>query len=87
VVEPAAFGAPVMFGPRWQMSRDAGLLLQAKGAAALSTADELADQLREWMVSPDARRTAGDRARAVVRAGLGAADRTVALVTRLLEDA
>lgn len=86
VVEPAAFGAPVMFGPRWQMSRDAGLLLEARGAAALSTAEELADQLREWMVSSDAGRTAGDRARAVVRGGLGAADRTVALVTRLLEE-
>lgn len=85
VVEPAAFGAPVMVGPRWHMSRDAGLLLQAKGAAALSPAEELANRLREWMVSSDARRTAGDRARAVVRAGLGAADRTVALVVRLLE--
>ncbi len=85
VVEPAAFGAPVMFGPRWQMSRDAGLLVQAKGAAAVSSAAELADRLVEWMAASDARRAAGDHAREVVRSGLGAADRTVALVARLLE--
>lgn len=85
VVEPAAFGAPVLFGPRWRMSRDAGLLLQAHGAEAESDASSIAARLREWLRSADARRRAGDRARDVVRAGIGAADRTVALVTRLLD--
>ena len=85
VVEPAAFGAPVIFGPRWRMSRDAGLLLEAKGAAAESESGTLAVRLREWLKSDDARRSAGDRAQRVVRAGIGAADRTVALVTRLLD--
>jgi 3-deoxy-D-manno-octulosonic-acid transferase len=84
VVEPAAFGAPVIFGPRWRMSRDAALLLQAGGAAASSDAAALAARLREWLTSVDARRAAGDRARDIVRTGVGAAERTVALVTRLL---
>jgi 3-deoxy-D-manno-octulosonic-acid transferase len=85
VVEPAAFGVPVIFGPRWRMSRDAATLLEAKGAAAVAGVDDLAARLREWLGSPSARRMAGDRARDVVRLGLGAADRTVALVARLLE--
>jgi len=85
VVEPAAFGAPVIFGPRWGMSRDAGLLLRTESAAAVSNAAEMATQLAVWMGSSDARRTAGDRAQALVRSGLGAADRSVALVARLLE--
>lgn len=85
VVEPAAFGAPVIFGPRWRMSRDAGLLLEAKGAAAESEPGTLAARLREWLSSNEARRSAGDRAQSVVRFGLGAADRTVALVMRLLD--
>ena len=85
VVEPASFGAPVLFGPRWQMSRDAALLLRVNGAAAASTVGETVARLRHWLASSDARREAGDRARDVVRAGIGAADRTVALVTRLLE--
>ena len=85
VVEPAAFGAPVIFGPRWRMSRDAGLLLEARGAAAESESATLAARLREWLMSDGARRSAGDRAQSVVRSGIGAADRTVALVTRLLD--
>jgi hypothetical protein len=44
----------------------------------------MAAQLREWLTSADARRAAGDRARDIVRTGVGAADRTVALVSRLL---
>ena len=86
VVEPAAFGAPVIFGPRWRMSRDADRLLRAEGAAAVTGAAEMADRLTEWMTSSTARRAAGDRAQGLVRAGLGAADRSVALVVRLLED-
>ena len=35
VVEPAAFGAPVLFGPRWRASRDAALLLETSGAVAV----------------------------------------------------
>lgn len=84
VVEPAAFGAPIIFGPRWKMSRDAGLLLRANGAVTESDARGAAARLQEWLTSAEARRHAGDRAREVVRAGLGAADRTLALVTRLL---
>ncbi|MGQ0713042.1 MAG: 3-deoxy-D-manno-octulosonic acid transferase [Gemmatimonadaceae bacterium] len=84
VVEPAAFGAPVIFGPQWSMSRDALLLLTAKGAVAVGDVPAMAGRLREWLASSDARRAAGDRARDVVRTGVGAAERTVALVLRLL---
>lgn len=85
IIEPAAFGAPVMFGPRWQMSRDAALLLTAGGATSVSSTDEIVGTLREWLAAPGPRRAAGNRAREVVRSGLGAAERTVALVERLLE--
>jgi 3-deoxy-D-manno-octulosonic-acid transferase len=84
VVEPAAFGAPVMFGPRWRMSRDAALLLQARAAVAAEDAATMAAQLRGWLASLDARRAAGDRARDIVRTGVGAAERTFLLVSRLL---
>src|ERR687898_972000 len=35
VLEPAAWGLPVSFGPRWGESRDAAVLLQAGAACAL----------------------------------------------------
>jgi 3-deoxy-D-manno-octulosonic-acid transferase len=84
VIEPAAFGAPVIFGPRWRMSRDAALLLETGAAAAAEDVAALAARLRDWLGSADARRSAGTKAREVVRSGVGAAERSVALVSRLI---
>jgi 3-deoxy-D-manno-octulosonic-acid transferase len=84
VLEPAAFGSPVLFGPRHTASRDAGLLLAAGGGFSAHSSVELAVRLSESNTESDARATAGSRARAVVEQGLGAADKSVALVERLL---
>jgi len=93
VLEPAAWGRPVLFGPRWTESRDAGLLLAGGGAVALEelgtteTAEELAVTWEKWLGDEPERAGRGARALAVVRAGAGAADRTAALVERLVEKA
>lgn len=87
VLEPAVFGVPVTFGPRWGMSRDAGLLLAAGAAVALDEEGRRA-QLAQWLVwhhDPDARRRAGAAGRAVVDGGRGATERSAALVRRLVE--
>ncbi len=85
VLEPAAFGAPVLFGPRHANSRDARLLLGARGAFAATDIASLADAIRIALTEPDTRATAGAAARRVVEQGLGAAEKSVALVLRLLE--
>jgi 3-deoxy-D-manno-octulosonic-acid transferase len=87
VIEPAAFGVPVVVGPRWESSRDARLLLEAGGAATVSTSDALARALRAWLDDTTARAAAGAAARAVVDRGLGAAARSAALVIELAERA
>ena len=84
VLEPAAFGAPVLFGPRFQNSRDAALLAQRHGGASVADVAEAERRLRFWITDPTARREAGDFARALVRSGVGAAERSFALVERLL---
>jgi 3-deoxy-D-manno-octulosonic-acid transferase len=85
VIEPAALGVPVLFGPRWQSSRDARLLLDAGGATSVADAGALAAAVRKWAGNDAARAAAGAAARAVVDAGLGAADRSLALVLALVE--
>ncbi len=85
VLEPAAFGAPVTFGPRHAASRDAQLLLATGGARWASDRATMADLLRGWLESAAERTDAGARARATVEAGLGAADRSTRLVERLLD--
>jgi len=85
VIEPAAAGVPVLFGPRWQGSRDARLLLDAGGAAAARDRAELSAALSLWLQDETARATAAAAARAVVEHGRGAADRSLQLVLDLVE--
>jgi len=84
VLEPAAFGAPVVFGPRYETSRDAALLVQRGGGASASSESDLTRRLRFWATDTASRREAGDYARALVRSGVGAAERSYELVERLL---
>jgi 3-deoxy-D-manno-octulosonic-acid transferase len=84
VLEPAAFGAPVLFGPRHGNSRDAGLLIAARGAEAVADEATLTEALRIVLTEPDTRAHAGAAALQVVRTGLGAADRSTALVEQLV---
>jgi 3-deoxy-D-manno-octulosonic-acid transferase len=85
VLEPAAFGAPVVFGPRHANSREAGLLLAAHAARAPASTETLAATLIGWLAEPTARRRAGSHAREFVEHGLGAAERSFALVAELLD--
>jgi len=84
VLEPAAFGAPVLFGPRNENSRDPAKLIEAGGGAQVSGDVELSIRLGDWLGSPSARAAAGAAARAVVQNGLGAAERSYELVSTLL---
>ena len=90
VLEPAAWGIPVVFGPRWEESRDASLLLEAGGGEALAelgaaeSAEALESLWEDWMVNEIRRKAQGRKARNVVQAGLGAADRSADLVEALV---
>jgi 3-deoxy-D-manno-octulosonic-acid transferase len=84
VLEPAAFGAPVLFGPRHHTSRDAGLLLATGGARVVEDADALGRIAGDWLADRAAASQAGSAARSLVREGLGAAERSTLLVERLL---
>lgn len=84
VLEPAAFGAPVLFGPRHGNSREASLLVAGGGARVVPDTRALAATLAEWLADPAARRAAGLAARQLVEKNLGATARSVALVESLL---
>lgn len=87
VLEPAAFGAPVLFGPRHTNSGDAAALLAAGGAASADSVSGVAAQLVRWLGDRPERDRAGQRASRVVEAGLGAAERSCELVLELLDAA
>jgi len=84
VLEPAAFGAPVIFGPRYHRSRDAVLLVRGGGGVSVASLELLQAQLEAWLSNAADRTDAGGRARALVRSGVGAAQRSFELVHALV---
>ncbi len=86
VLEPAACGIPVVFGPNWRNSRDAGLLLSAGGAEALSAfgTEEAGEALHGhwhgWMEDETRRLSQGRKARGVVEQGRGSAEASATLI-------
>lgn len=85
MIEPAAYGAAVCFGPNTRNFRDiVAQLLQADAAQVVHSGDELTEFVRRCLRQPAWARAMGDRARRLVASQTGAADRTCALVEALL---
>lgn len=84
VLEPAAAGLPVLFGPRHANSRAARELLEAEGAVEVASEADLADALERWLEAPEEVRSAGERARAYVEKHRGAARRTAEILAETL---
>lgn len=84
VLEPAAFGVPVLFGPRHEKSRDAATLIANDAGASVTDGSAITARLEALLTRPDTRGAEGARAREIVEKGLGASARSAALVTALL---
>ncbi len=84
LVEPAAFGVPVIIGPMHKDNRDAALLAASGGAVRCADAGDIAVTLGRWLGDAVAVRRAGEAARRVVESELGAADRSVAIIESLV---
>lgn len=84
VLEPAAFGLPVAFGPQHTRSRDATVLIEHDAARDVRDARQLAHVVSSWLSHAALAQAAGTSGREVVERGLGAAERSCALVESLL---
>jgi 3-deoxy-D-manno-octulosonic-acid transferase len=84
VLEPAAWGLPVAFGPRWRESRDAALLQESGAAASVNGADEMRTIWERWLRDAAGCAEMGRRAREVVESGLGAARRSAEMLDQLI---
>ena len=84
VLEPAAAGVPVLFGPRWRSSRAAGEMLGLGAARVVGSDLEAAQSMAEWLDEPAALASAGRSARGYIGTHLGAAVRTAELLSELI---
>lgn len=86
VLEPAAAGLPMAFGPRHHNAVAARDLLDGEGAKVASGPESLAQVLLGWLQDEERRDYTGARTRGYIDAHLGAADGTAALLERLLDE-
>jgi 3-deoxy-D-manno-octulosonic-acid transferase len=86
MIEPAAYGAAVAFGPNTRNFRDIVSAMLARDAAVVAAdGDELARFVRRCLEEPSYAAGLGERARALVFEQLGATERTFRLLTALVE--
>jgi 3-deoxy-D-manno-octulosonic-acid transferase len=84
LLEAAAWGVPVLFGPRHTKFAEARGLIDAGGGHEVRSEADLRERLDHWTNDPEARRTAGSAARNYVQAHAGATSRIVPIVLRSL---
>jgi 3-deoxy-D-manno-octulosonic-acid transferase len=85
MIEPAAYGAAVMFGPHvWNFRSTAEQLVACGGAVKVNDFAQLAE-VTEKLLNPEAREHIGERAQAFVASQQGATERTLAALDRYLQ--
>jgi 3-deoxy-D-manno-octulosonic-acid transferase len=85
MIEPAAYGCAVSFGPKTRNFRDVvSLLLDARAAVVVENGAELTAFVRRSLEEPTFAAALGDRSARVVATQLGATRRTVDLLDHLL---
>jgi 3-deoxy-D-manno-octulosonic-acid transferase len=88
MIEPAAYGAAVVFGPHvWNFKDTAARLVEAGAGVQISDAAELEAAVARLLGDGDERNRLGSAARQFVRRQQGATERTLAVLDQLLTPA
>ena len=85
ILEPAAQGKPVLFGPHMENFRDSVQVLVGRGGIQVNDAEHLTTVMRELLGRPASIDALGEMARTQVRQISGASDRTVEVLSHMLE--
>jgi len=86
MIEPAAYGAAVCFGPNtWNFRDIVTTMLQAQAAVMVPNPQALADFVRRCLEEPQYAADLGQRAKRLVASQLGATQRTLELLAPLVE--
>lgn len=86
MIEPAAYGAAVCFGPNtWNFRDIAAAMLQSQAAVVVPDAGALANFVRRCLEEPEFAAALGRQAQRLVASQLGATQRTLELLVPLAE--
>lgn len=84
VLEPAAHGCAVLFGPHMRNSAEAIDMVEEGCGAIVTSADEVLARLLQWLHEPGLRERLAEATRAFVAQRTGASERIVDLVVKQL---
>ncbi len=88
ILQPLAVGKPVIHGPHMQNFRDVASAASKAGASQIaSTAEDLAEQIRELLADQPKRLEMGRAAQELVQSNLGASRRYAEAIAKLATDA
>jgi 3-deoxy-D-manno-octulosonic-acid transferase len=85
ILEPAAQGKPVLFGPHMENFHDSVQVLVGRGGIQVKDGDHLYRVAHELLARPEKMKEVGELARTAVSQIRGASARNVGLMARLLE--
>jgi 3-deoxy-D-manno-octulosonic-acid transferase len=78
ILEPAAFGVPVIFGNRkYRQFREANELLEQGGAITIANTGDLSAIVRNWLTNPNALQNASAVCEAYVKQNVGATQKVM----------
>ena len=88
VLEPAALGLPVLFGPYvFNFAEISRRLVEAGGAQTVGDAARLGEAVIDYLMDADLRHTTGAKGRTFVESNRGAGERVLAMISPHLEPA
>ncbi len=86
VLEPAALGKPVVFGPHtFNFTAICELLLEQEAAARVESSAELAGVMAQWLGDASERSRIGESGRNLVEQNRGAMERLLVLIEQQLQ--
>jgi 3-deoxy-D-manno-octulosonic-acid transferase len=85
ILEPAAQGKPVLFGPRMENFRDSVQVLVGRGGIQVNDAEHLFRVMSDLLTRPKSLAGLGVMAKATVHQVKGASDRNVEIMSQILE--
>jgi len=84
VLEPAAYGIPVLFGPKHENSQEAQEMLRQDAALTGNTGEEIREHLHRLLIDDKQEKKYGENAVAFVRLHTGATDRFLSYLEKII---
>ncbi len=85
MIEPAALGLPIMFGPHvFNFEEASRLLCEAGAAVQVKNVEQLATTVLSYLTDANLRHATGEKGRQLVQQNRGALDKVMAMVTQVI---